>query len=444
MKKLLFILLYVLSPVLLAYVLFIDNPSKYLSTNLIYSMGLGAFAYTWLTWQFVISARVKWIESSFGQDRLYRIHGLIAIISIVFALIHKSINENIFSESLLTQVGSIALSIFIGITVLTLVVMVNNSLHNIKLMRNLKNFLLKIKVFRYQHTRALHNLTIIALLALQAHVLLTSSAHNSPFVFNVYMLYFLLAFNFYLYHKFVKPWVMKNDYYYVTRVVQETDLVSSIYFKPKNKKKLNYQPGQFGFFKFMGPDISNEEHPFSISSSPTQDEISITVKQLGDYTKTINQIKANNLVYVEAPFGRFSYLYHKKEKGLVFIVGGIGITPVLSMLRHLRDTQSKKPVVVILGFNTMDEFVAKDEVLAIGENMPNIKIIPVIAKDSSFSGEKGFIDKARLTRLLKELKWASQAGYYVCGPAILMNQSLKNLKELGIHHSRIHHEKFSL
>jgi len=322
--------------------------------------------------------------------------------------------------------------------------MINSFVVQIQPFKAIKKWITKINILRYQHYRVLHNLTILGLILMQIHVLMTSTAHQSLWVFNAYMAYFLIGLSFYLYHKWVKPWVHQKDIYEVTQVVEETQNIVSIYFVPKSGKIFKYRPGQFGFFSFLGAGISDEEHPFSISSSPTQSQLSITIKDLGDYTHTINNVKPGNLIQVEAPFGRFSYTHHLNASGHVFIVGGIGITPVLSMLRHMKDTHFKKPVILIWGLNTMGDYVCQDEFKGIIEQMPNLKIIPIISKDSTYLGEKGYVDAEKLNRILLPLDWIKTAEFYVCGPAPLMEPSLKNLKNMGISKLHIHHEKFSL
>ena len=444
MKKFFFILVYLLSPVFLIGLVYSTSPAKYSSTNLGISMVLGVLSYTWFTWQFIISARPRFIETSFGMDKLYRLHGIVAFVSILMVLIHKTINENVFGDSLMIQLGTLSFLTYTMISILTILLMINSFVVRIQPFKIIKQWINKLKILKYQHYRFLHNLTIIALFLMQTHVLMTSTAHQSVWVFNTYMAYFLSGLSFYLYHKWVKPWSHQKVNYEVTKVVKESASVWSIYFISKSKNKFKYHPGQFGFFRFLGVDISDEEHPFSISSSPTQAELSITVKDLGDYTHNIQNIKAGNLVHVEAPFGRFSYTHHLKASGQVFIAGGIGITPVISMLRHMRDVKYNQPVILLWGLTTMNDFVCHDELMAITSQMKNIKIIPVVSRDSNYSGEKGYIDAEKIKRLLLSEPWIKKAEFYVCGPSPLMEPNLKNLRTLGISRIHIHHEKFSL
>jgi predicted ferric reductase len=219
----------------------------------------------------------------------------------------------------------------------------------------------------------------------------------------------------------------------------------TIEFAETNGIKIKYQPGQFGFFSFRSDEIVEEEHPFSISSGNTVDHMSITVKELGDFTRQIKHLKAGDKVYVDAPYGRFSYLNHMNEKDLVFIAGGVGITPMISMLRHMMAFEPNRKVTLLWGMNLLSDYIMKVEFEKILDAMPNMTIIPVIAQDKEYQGEKGYIDHEKLQRLLQEqLLKPSSTGYYLCGPPVLMDNSIANLKKLGVNDKYIHFERFSL
>lgn len=446
MRKFLFTVVYFLSPFLLIFTLYSSNPAKYADVRLLMSMVIASMAYTWLTWQFVLSARPKFIETAFGMDKLYRVHGLMAIISLAIAAIHASVNEEILGESFMTTIGSGALAIFIVISAVTLLLMVTSVITGFAPVKLIINIVNQLSFSRYENYRLLHNLTIVALVLLQIHVLLSSNARSNQRVFLLYMAYFTTAILFYAYHKFLKPWLLMRRHYVVSEVVQESLNMWSVHFTPERGHVMKYKPGQFGFFRILSDHLPSEEHPFTIASSAALvPHISITVKELGDFTQSIKHVKIGDKLILDAPFGRFSHLNHTREEATVFIVGGVGITPAASMMRFMKDHDKNRKILLIWGMNTLDDYIFKDEFEAMRREMPNVSIIPVVAKDLSYEGEKGYIDKKCIERLVNDAGvMHDSTGFYLCGPSILMSNGIKSLQSLGIDKKRIHFEKFSL
>ncbi len=452
--KLLIISAYLLTPLILAFAIFSVNPQKYSVLNNAVPMVFGAVSYTWLLWQFVLSARPKFIERHFGLDKMYQFHGMIAIGVLIIAFLHKTINEFVYGENLMTQFGSIALTIFIGISALAFVFMSPGLLKKFKYAKlaiiQLEKILAQIKVITYERLKIMHNLTLIAMILMQVHVLMTSSARRSLLVFNLYMLYFLVAGGAYLYHKVFKPWILEDKRFVITETIQETADMWTIKFAPKATetatKAIAYLPGQFGYFSFASTALPMEEHPFSISSSPLRpDYMSVTVKALGDFTRKIGNLRVGDEVKMDGPYGDFSYLHHPKEQGVALIAGGVGITPVLSMLRHMDAMHEKRPVVLIWGVRTQGDLMAFQEIKGFESTMANFSCIPVVSNDPTWTGEKGYIDSDCLTKLLLKANLLNKTtGFYICGPPVLMDQTVEHLEALAMPSSHVHFEKFSM
>lgn len=444
MRKVLFKMFYFISPIILILSLWFSNPNQYSNPLILMTMILGSFAYTWISFQFVLSARPKFIEVTFGMDKVYRFHGIMAVVGILAAVVHAIVNEQVIDESITTTIGGVALAFFVLISLLTMLSMSPSFILKYRPFKWLKKTIEGWKKFTYEQLRFIHNFTVVAYIVLNIHVLLTPNARDHTFIKILYMSYLVVSLSFYLYHKFVKPARLQKNKYLVTDVVKENDAVWTIKMQPTKKQLKKHLPGQFAFFSFKSEKQKFQEHPFSISSSP-DDDLSITVKELGDFTKTISQLKANDPVLVEGPFGRFSYIVHPKELETVFIVGGIGITPIISMLKHMSKHDPNRKVLLIWGMNTMADQVAKEMFEEMAAKMKNLNIIPVISKDKAYPGEKGFIDQAMIQKLADKVQInQSAAGYYICGPSILMDHGIEALLAMGVHRKRVHFEKFAL
>ena len=324
MKKYAFLLIYFLSPLIPITAIYSSNPLKYNMPTFAITMIFGSLAYTWLIFEFILSARPKFAEIYFGMDKFYRFHGLMAVISIVLAFLHKTFIERVMGEGGFTQqIGNIAIFIFIAIIILTLVLMVDSIIQKIKPISVFRKTIEKIHLFKYEHYLFIHNATIIALIAMFVHVQLSSSAQNSLLVRSVYILYFTIGISFYLYHKIIKIALLKKNKYNITDIIKESANMWTIRMIPEKGKVFSYLPGQFLFIRFLGKNISQEEHPFSISSEPNnRDYLDVTIKELGDFTRKIGKIQISDKAVIDAPYGKYSYLNHSKNRDIVLIAGG--------------------------------------------------------------------------------------------------------------------------
>ena len=147
-KKILFLVVYFLSPMLPVVAIYNSNPSYFGASGFL-PMILGAVAFTWLNIQLILSARVKMIEACFSLDWLYKFHGIMAIVAIILALIHKLKLEEVFDESFQTKLGSIAIFIFIAASALALVFMIDTVVALIKPLKIIRKFAKKLEVGKY-------------------------------------------------------------------------------------------------------------------------------------------------------------------------------------------------------------------------------------------------------------------------------------------------------
>ena len=279
------------------------------------------------------------------------------------------------------------------------------------------------------------------------HVMMTYGAKTNLLIRAIFILYFLIGITFYLYHKVVRIFILKKNIFIIKELIKESENMYTLNLTPENGRIFSYNPGQFGFIRILGKNVNPEEHPFSFSSAPTNKEyISVTIKEIGDFTSSIKNSESGYKVYLDAPYGTFSYLNYKDEEGIVLISGGVGITPALSMLRYIYKNDRSKKAVLIWGINNQNEIINREELGRMQKELKNLKFVPVVYKeDDSWTGEKGIINIDIIQRALEkhDINIYKQ-GYYICGPSIMLNTVLKALKDMGIKRKYIHYEKFSL
>jgi predicted ferric reductase len=248
------------------------------------------------------------------------------------------------------------------------------------------------------------------------------------------------------FHRLIRPHQLARKPYEVEEIFREAEKVWTVKLSPpKVKGVFAYAPGQFQFIKFLrGRGLPEEEHHWTISSSSGQREyMSSTIKELGDFTATIGETKPGDRAVVHGPFGRFSYLFYPGEKDFVFIAGGIGITPLMSMIRYMRDKEETLPVALLYGNPDRESIVFYQELrqIELGGH-PALKVVHVLEHPGEdWTGERGFIDREKIEKYCKDS--LSEKSFYIVGPPVMTKKTLRNLKALGVRDSRIHTEIFS-
>ena len=144
-------------------------------------------------------------------------------------------------------------------------------------------------------------------------------------------------------------------------------------------------------------------------------------------------------VTLDGPFGQFSYVVHD-AKNLVFIAGGIGITPFISMLRDLADRGFDRQVRLIWGNRHERDIVYREEIDALSAVHPQFKLIHILSEQEDWEGEAGFLSPELLQRVLD---FHADTQYFICGPAVMNELVVQFLMDFNIAHDKIHTEKFT-
>jgi predicted ferric reductase len=408
--------------------------------GLLYEAGRAAalVALVALSLQVALAGRFKPVERPFGLDILIRFHRWMAVFATVLLLLHP----------LLLAAGGagwgllfrLDLPWYIWAGKLALVLLVANAV--------LSLFQRRIGL-PFERWRFFHNLLVPAILVLGfVHSWMAGhDIHQGPLRY-IWPALGALSLGLFVHHRFIRPRRLDRGRYRVIDVISEApDVRSVVLAPPKGARVFSYHPGQFAFFTFHRADGAPvEEHHWTLSSSPTEKGyITITVKSLGDYTATMDGVQPGDTAAVHGPFGRFSCDAHPREKELVFLAGGIGVTPLRSMIRALRDRQDGRRVTFLYGNRDEAGIVFREELrkIAAGRH-PRLKVHHVVGEpESGWDGETGKMDAEKLRRLLASRLRSEGVGYYVCGPPGLTESMVATLKELGVPDRRIHLEIFS-
>lgn len=230
-------------------------------------------------------------------------------------------------------------------------------------------------------------------------------------------------------------------------------LVSSVFDTGKNAKVVRFvsengylppfEAGQY-INIFTEIDGVRTSRPYSISSSPKQRAYyEITVARIKDGFVSdflLDGVKVGDKFEANGPAGvfRFQPVFHSKKS--LFLAGGSGVTPFLSMTREIVDAALDRDVVMLYGCRSSEGALYDEELRAYSEKYPNFKYHLVISeKDDSWNGETGFIDRNLIKRLVPDY---AERTCYICGPQVMNDFCKTELQELGLSEKQIRREMF--
>lgn len=239
----------------------------------------------------------------------------------------------------------------------------------------------------------------------------------------------------------------------VEKIVQESDVIKSFYFKPTDGGEItDYIPGQYISLKLSNIPGETYSHirQYSLSTSPNKEYYRISVKRedpinnkpagvVSTYLHT--QVEAGDIIEISAPAGEF-VLEENSEKSTLLLSGGVGITPMLSMLNQLADTKQQTIFVHAAINGNLHAF--SDEVKQIESNNEYITSYVCYEKPTALDKEakkynkEGFITGDWLKSIVSD----KEAIVYMCGPVVFMQAMYEALIEAGFKKENIRYEFF--
>jgi predicted ferric reductase len=421
------------SPLIILLIMHVGTPNETIY-EVARSLALSAFPI--LALQPVLVARLKWIERPFGMDIISRFHKSMGVFATLLLISHPP----------LLAIGGAGWSLVVSFDEPWYIWLGKIGLLLLLIHTGLSVFSARLGL-KFEQWRCLHYiLAPVIIILVFVHSFETGDDLK---LFPVQMLWVLLLIASaaaYSYHKILKPMYLARDPYRVVEVQQETRNVWTVKLAPPEGKDVyDYVPGQFQFITFQrGRDLPVEEHHWTISSSPAQKEfVTSTIKESGDFTSTIGLTKPGDTAIVQAPFGRFSHVLHPEDKDIVFLAGGIGITPFMSMLRYMRDTKSNLKVTLLYANQSEADIVFRNELEEMeNSEKPRLTVVYVLSKpDPGWAGERGHIDGEKLGRLIEATPGKV---FYICGPPPMRIKLIDTLQQMGVSYERIRTEIFSL
>src|SRR5215467_10501506 len=423
-------LFFILGP-MFALLLGSHPPARHFWTEFSAAIGYAGLAMMGL--QFGLTARFRYVTEPWGEDVIYHFHRQMSLIAVGLVLAHPIILFVIQPErlALLNSFTAPRRARFAALSTYSLIALVVMALWRVKLNISYEKWHLAHIV-----------LAVLAVGAGVAHMVGWSFYLADPWKRALWIFFALFWIALLLYIRIIKPFFMLRKPYRVAEVREERGDSWTVVLRPDGHRGFRFRPGQFGWLTMGHTPFKITGHPFSFSSSAAVDDgrVEMTIRNLGDFTGEIGNVPVGQRVYLDGPYGAFTIDRNPADMH-VLIAGGVGITPMMSMIRTLADRGDKRPVILLYGSKDWDSITFREELEALKGRL-KLTVVHVLSDPpAGWTAERGYIDAEMFRRHLPPPY--DKHEYFICGPNVMMDAIEKALGELGVPVSKYHSERYS-
>lgn len=315
-----------------------DGPGLLLGTGSIVAMA----------WTFVLAIRTRWSEILFGGlDRVYLTHRWLGVIAVLLMWLHIQSSNNINGFAGADPASAELGTTLAGIAESTLYILVIASI---------------VRWLPWRLWRLTHKLLIVPFAFAGYHMITAEKPFPNISVWGLWFIFVIAVGSLaYLVRVIGRDVIWRGTPYEVTDVINHPGAVE-ITLAPQGRA-LVWRPGQFAFLKFQVRGAS-EPHPFSIAANPQGHQLRFMIRTLGDWTDRLKNVaKVGDQVFVEGPYGQLQVLPVQARR-TIWIAGGVGITPFLSVLSTLPSFPDQEPPILVHAVREEATAHARSEVTA--------------------------------------------------------------------------------
>lgn len=411
------------------------------------SSALAMAGFAALLLEFLLSGRFRAISGGIGIDRTMRWHQLFARVLTVALLLHPFLySYQAYRFSGAASLGHLAAAdpARVGVVGLTgwsaasgwFAWMMLLCLTGFAMFR-------RATPYSYEGWRVMHGLTAAAVALAGLHHALVAGRYGGAAPLAAYWAVMVALALFTLIEVYVlRPRRLARRPWRIAAVAPAAERCWEVTLAPEGHAGMAFKAGQFAWVRLDCPPHAVREHPFSIASAPneTAGQLRFLIKEVGDFTRTIGTLPIGAPAFVDGPHGVL-VMKDRHAPGIVFIAGGVGIAPILSMLRDARAKGDARPMLLLYGNRSEGQIAARAELAAMAAEMP-LEVIHILREPpSGWPGPVGM-----LTRDLARERCAAAAGagwcFILCGPPGMMREVRAGLKALGVPPAHILEERF--
>jgi predicted ferric reductase len=411
------------------------HPARNLFREL--SSGLVMVGYVMTLVQFLLSGRLEWLTGRIGIDRIMRFHQVLSSVILAIILVHPLLY--VVPRFVLDPVDALAAlrrmftsqSLLSGVIAWWLMI----ALVPIAIFRD------RLSI-RYELWRFSHGLMALAIAVLGTHHTVSVGTYSADrWLAAFWIVATSLALLAMLHVYVLKPLLQRRAPYRVVSNRKVADRMWDLAVEPEHGSAMRFAAGQFVWLNLGHSPFSLTEHPFSISSAPVdRRRISFTIKESGDFTRHVGSIAIGTRAYLDGPYGNFT-LAGREARGVVFIAGGVGLAPVMSIVRQLKAERYPHPLRLIYGNRVETQILYREEIDAFKQALDFAVHYVLSEPPSGWTGLIGELTPGIVHKCLPETD-SDDWCYFVCGPLPMMNSVERALMDRGISRARIVSERF--
>ena len=384
--------------------------------------------------QLILMSRSPWLDQVFGQDKITDAHRWVGFGAIWLLVGHGVLTTIGYSMGLgaspvdefLTLLGTYP---FVLWSAVAIVLFMGVGISSVRAVRRHAS---------YETWYAIHLFTYLAIALAFLHQLAVGVDFTTDPIARIYWIaLYVVAFGTLAVFRFGQPInISWRHRFRVANVVEEVPGVASIYLTGRELEQLPVRAGQWFRLRFLTAGGWYRAHPFSLSAAPNGRFLRFTIKELGDYTHTLQSMPVGTPVFVEGPYGALTGAARTRAR-ILLVAGGIGITPLRALLEELPAARGN--LTLIYRASGPEDVVFKREIDELA-SLRGATVHYLVGRRGSAEMPVDPLDPRGMRRLVPDI---NDRDIFVCGPAGMMSRVLSTLRRLRIPDKQIHYERFA-
>lgn len=235
-----------------------------------------------------------------------------------------------------------------------------------------------------------------------------------------------------------KVYAVKKGRYVITECFGETPEVEIVRLKPESAEPMDFDPGMFVMISGIENATQKEvvARAFSVASEPVSSVMEFfVVKEHGGHVSHFMQAQVGDPYIITGPYGQFKFAAEENKK-VLFIAGGTGLAPFMSMLRHIKRVKAENDVVLLYSVKYPMEIIRKDELYAM-QNEIGLKLFVTVTRPQpgdGWGGETGHISSDTIKKCAPDFMERTE---YICGPLAFVKAIKDALSALNVPQAQV-------